>query len=205
MTEVYLTMSNLVTGLPNAAFLRFIIVLQIVFTLSACATTAPSYTPTLAASEALEELALRQMRTGEFASASPDVEILTIRGGTFSAPNGGSFADYLRKALQNELATAGLWDERSSTTVSGVLQENHLDASGFNIGVADLSAEFFVTVDSVEVYRNAHSIHHEWDSSFVGAVAIPRANENYVVAVRQLLLQLFTDPNFAQAVGTDLD
>jgi len=100
---------------------------------------------------------------------------------------------------------AGLWDESSSTTISGVLLENHPDASGINIGVADLSAEFFISVDDEEAYRQVHSIHHEWDSSFLGAVAIPRANDNYVIAVRQLLLQLFTDPEFIRAVGPNIE
>ena len=204
MTKVCLKEPGLVVGLPNAALLQLVILLQVVIVLSACATTAPSYTPSLATSEKLEELAPRKMCTGEFSSATPDVERLTIRGGTFSAPNGSSFADYLRKALQKELEMSRLWDELSSTTISRVLQENYLDASGTNIGVADLSAEFFVTVGNLEVYRNTHSIHHEWDSSFAGAVAIPRAHDNYVVAVRKLLLQLFNDPKFAQATGTDL-
>jgi hypothetical protein len=204
MTKVFLSKPSLLAGLPNAAFLQFVILLQIVLALSACATTAPSYTPSLATSEKLEELALRKMRAGEFSSATPDVERLTIRGGAFGAPDGSSFADYLRKALQKELEMSGLWDESSSTIISGVLQENHLDASGANIGVADLSAEFFVTVGSLEVYRTTHSIHHEWDSSFAGAVAIPRAHDNYVIAVRKLLLQLFDDPKFVRAVGVEL-
>lgn len=195
----------MIAGLPNAAFLRLIIVLQIVVALSACATTAPRYTPNLAASETLEKQALSKMRIGEFSSATPDVEKLTIRGGTFSAPNGDSFADYLRKALQDELAMAGIWDESSFISISGVLHENHLDASGTNIGVADLSAEFFVTVNRLEIYRNIHSIHHEWDSSFAGAVAISRAHDNYVVAVQKLLLKLFTDPKFSRAVGAELE
>jgi len=204
MTEMSLKKPNLVAGLPNPAFLRLIIVLPIVAALSACATTAPRYTPNLAASEALEKQALSKMRIGEFSSATPDVEKITIRGGTFSAPNGSSFADYLRMALQDELAMAGIWDESSSISISGVLLENHLDASGINIGVADLSAEFIVTVNSLETYRNIHSIHHEWDSSFAGAIAISRAHDNYVTAVRMLLLKLFTDPEFLQAVGTEL-
>jgi hypothetical protein len=205
MTEMFLKKPNLVAGLANAAFLRLIIVLQIVAALSACATTAPRYTPNLAASEALEKQALSKMRIGEFSSATTDVENITIRGGTFSAPNGGSFADYLRMALQDELAMAGIWDESSSISISGVLLENNLDASGLNSGVADLSAEFIVTVNSLEAYRNIHSIHHEWDSSVAGAVAISRAHDNYVVAVRMLLLKLFTDPKFSRAVGTELE
>ena len=195
---------NCAASQSKAILLRLIIALQIIVTLSSCATNPPSYTPSLAASETLEELALNKMRTKEFSSATPDVEILTIRGGTFNAPHGDSFANYLRKALQKELEMAGLWDESSSTTISGVFLENHLDASGINIGVADLSAEFFISVDDAEVYRQVHSIHHEWDSSFLGAVAIPRANDNYVIAVRQLLLQLFTDPEFIRAVGPDI-
>jgi len=97
---------------------------------------------------------------------------------------------------------AGLWDEASEFSISGVLRENHLDASVINIGVVDLSAEFALSADDLEVYRKVHSIHHEWDSSFAGAVAIPRAGENYSVAVRNLLNDLLTDPDFLRAVRT---
>lgn len=203
MTEAFLKKPNLVAGLPNMTFFRLIIVMQIVAALSACATTAPRYTPDLAASEELEKQALGKMRVGEFSSATPDVEKITIRGGTFNAPGGSSFANYLRMALQDELVMAGIWDESSSISISGILLENDLDASGINTGIADLSAEFIVTVNSSEVYRNIHSIHHEWESSFAGAVAISRAHDNYVIAVRMLLSELFTDPNFLRAVGAE--
>jgi len=175
-----------------------VFILSVVAALNACATTAPSYTPNLADIEVLEESGLRMMGVGSFTSANPDLEKLTIRGGQFSSPYGGSFAGYLRNALQVQLEMAGLWDEASPATINGVLQKNHLDGSGMNIGVADLAAEFVLTVDESEVYREVHSIHHEWDSSFAGPVAIPRAGENYAVAVQKLLSELLTDPDFVR-------
>jgi len=49
-------------------------------------------------------------------------------------------------------------------------------------------------------YDQVKSIHDEWDSSFVGAIAIPRAQERYPIMVQKLLSELFTDPAFLQAV-----
>ena len=43
-------------------------------------------------------------------------------------------------------------------------------------------------------------IEHQWDSSFMGAVAISAAIDNYSAAVQKLLHVLLSDPDFAKAI-----
>jgi hypothetical protein len=49
-------------------------------------------------------------------------------------------------------------------------------------------------------YKKVHKAHHEWPSSFAGAIAIPAAQQNYHVVVQKLLASLFADPEFSAAL-----
>jgi hypothetical protein len=161
--------------------------------------TAPSYTPSLLTSEMLEKLPLHMMRTGTFSSGDAEVEEITMRCCTFAPPDGDSFADNLKTAVQKKLEWAGFWDPSSSMMISGVLLDNHLQTWSLTTGKADLAAEFTVTVDDQEVYQDVQCIRHEWDSSFSYKSAVSAANENYVLAVEKLLMQLLSDPEFPRA------
>lgn len=44
------------------------------------------------------------------------------------------------------------------------------------------------------------SVRHEWESSFLGAIAIPNAVANYAPAVQKLLAELLADPAFRAAI-----
>ena len=122
-----------------------------------------------------------------------------MRLASFAPPDGDSFADYLKIALQQKLEWAGFWDPSSSMTISGVLLDNYLYSMGMVIGKADLAAEFIVTVDDHEVYRDVQCIHHEWDSAYSYKAAVSAAHDNYVLAVEKLLMQLLSDPEFPRA------
>ncbi|NLA68351.1 MAG: hypothetical protein GX856_08945 [Gammaproteobacteria bacterium] len=55
--------------------------------------------------------------------------------------------------------------------------------------------------DGEVVYDRTLRVDHEWDSSFLGAIAIPTAFDNYAAAVQKLLQALFTDPGFVAATA----
>jgi hypothetical protein len=77
---------------------------------------------------------------------------------------------------------------------------NRLDASGVNIGVAEVAARFTVTEGGRVLYDKHHEVKHQWESSFMGAVATMHAVQNYNVAVQKLVGRLFSDPAFRQAL-----
>ena len=75
-----------------------------------------------------------------------------------------------------------------------------LDASGISIGEADLSARFYVDKQGRQVYDKIHSMQHEWDSSFAAAIAIPRAIDNYSIAMQKLIHEFLLDIELLHAV-----
>lgn len=167
-----------------------------------CSIMAPQYTPNYDAVETLKSENLQPMRVVDIAAPSStkrNVNQLTIRGSTYTSPN-GSFTEYFKAALQDELDHAGLLDQKSATEISGVLLRNTLDAAGFNIGAAEIEAKLTVRREDKIVYEGAKSIRHEWPSSFVGAVAIPRAAQNYPLALRKLLNEFYSDSLFIGAL-----
>jgi hypothetical protein len=84
--------------------------------------------------------------------------------------------------------------------VSGALQKNDINAAGFGTATGDIAARFVVKRGGEVRYDQVKSIHDEWDSSFAGAVAIPRAQQRYPVMVQKLLAALYADPDFVQAL-----
>ncbi|MDH3979516.1 MAG: hypothetical protein OEU91_03275 [Gammaproteobacteria bacterium] len=154
---------------------------------------APQYQPDFELVNTLKDVNLQNMQTGKFVSADPSIDKVTIRGSSLVSPYNNSYSEYLKNALSEELKQSALWDTNANIVISGELLENEMDASGFSIGEADLSARFLVSRDGTEVYNKVHTIHHEWASSFVGAVAIPNAINNYPIAVQKLIGALLLD------------
>lgn len=175
----------------------------LVFTmfLTGCAVNAPVFQPDFELVNKMKDANLPGMSSGEFKPANPGVETVTIRGSTLSSPYANSFALYLKAALDEQLKQAAVWDPKSSIKISGTLNKNDFDGSGINVGEADLAANFSVTRDGNEIHNKDYAIHHEWESAFIGAVAIPRAVENYAVAVQKLLDALFADQEFIRAIS----
>jgi hypothetical protein len=124
---------------------------------------------------------------------------LDLRSNTVSSPVQGSFAQYLKENLSVELSTAGLLDPASKTVVSGLLTDSLLDAS-MSQGKGSLGARFSVTRAGAKVYDKELKASSTWESSFVGAIAIPAAVNNYTALYRELVAKLLDDPAFRSAV-----
>lgn len=80
--------------------------------------------------------------------------------------------------------------------------KNEVNANGFIVGEADISANFILRQNGKTIYEKIHTIHHKWDSSFVAAVAVPNALANYPIAIRKLIDSLMADKEFIKAVKT---
>ena len=146
----------------------------------------------------------KPMRTGEFAAA-PGVQdrSISIRGANTltSGARDGSFSGSLREALEVELSTAGLLDPRSPITISGTLLQNRMDGGSARTGSAVIGARFMVERSGRVVYDRVLTARHTWDSSFIGAIAVPAAFQNHGTAMQMLLGQLFADPDFERAAS----
>lgn len=169
--------------------------------LSGCASlTLPTYQSSVDNSERL----MRQktpVAVGPF-SAADGVENtkLSVRGSPLASSENNQFSAYLKAALVRELTTAGRLDPASDLSVEAVLTRNELAAASVKTGTARLGATFTVKRAGTQVYQKSHQIEHTWDASFIGAIAIPAAVQNYSTAVQKLIGALLADPDFNQAI-----
>ncbi|HEX6704020.1 MAG TPA: hypothetical protein VF169_04600 [Albitalea sp.] len=126
---------------------------------------------------------------------------LDLRSNTVSSPIQGSFAQYLKETLSVELRAAGLLDPASAAVISGALTGSQVDA-GASKGLGSLGARFVVMRAGTKVYDKELRVQASWESSFVGAVAIPAAVNEYTALYRKLVAQLLDDPAFRAALKT---
>jgi hypothetical protein len=125
---------------------------------------------------------------------------LDIRSNTVTAPTGSSFAAYLKETLITELKAAGLLNPDSQIVISGQLTDSQVD-SAMAGGSGRLAARFSVTNAGRVVFDKELVATDKWESSFVGAVAIPAAINNYSALYRKLVGNLLDDTDFRRAVA----
>ncbi len=168
-------------------------------TLAACTTATPaSYNGTIDNIRTLDTLPPGKVALGPFTTGRDVSASIPIRASTFEPPNKGSFGEYLKSALQAELAADGRFDASAPIVISGELRTNMVNAD-IGTGTAHLSARFVVARSGVPVYDKVLNSDTQWESSFLGAVAIPLARQQYVDAVKKLIGNLFADPDFRRA------
>jgi hypothetical protein len=167
-----------------------------------CTMVAPHYSPALDNVQKLKDAQLAPAKVGAFKSepGKGNANPISIRGSTLDSPYGGSYANYLAEALKQELSLAGKFAPDSQVEISGAIRKNDMSAAGASKASGDIEARFTVTRAGTVRYDQVKSIHDEWDSSFVGSVAIPRAQAQYPVIVQKLLGVLFDDPAFLEAL-----
>jgi hypothetical protein len=169
--------------------------------LMGCAATAPQYQTANSNIQTLSE-GTAKAGVGNFAYGRKGAQLnrLTLRGSSYNSPIEGSWVAYVREALKTELIAANRFSENSDAIITGTLLENTLDGSGTNVGVARISMEFVVERSSGVVYKRQLTIDKQWESSFIGAIAIPAAQQNYIAAISELLGKLFADNDFKRAI-----
>ena len=168
--------------------------------LSGCISTpAPTYQAAIDNTTTLAKQA-RPLGVGAFSAASGvENKTLVIRGSQLHGGADGTYATYLRDAVITELKTANEYLESGNTLLSGVLTRNDL-ATNIGTGKCTVGAEFSLSRGGQLVYKKTLLAEHEWESSFIGAIAIPAAINNYSTTVQQLLGKLFSDPDFNTAM-----
>jgi hypothetical protein len=125
---------------------------------------------------------------------------LNVRSNTVSSPVDGSFAKYLKQTLTVELNAAGLLDPKADRVIHGRLTDSQLDAS-MSRGNGSLAARFMVLRAGATVYDKEHRVAADWESSFVGAIAIPAAINEYSALYRKLVAALLADTAFREALA----
>jgi hypothetical protein len=130
----------------------------------------------------------------------PNANAVGLRAASMVSPVGADYAAYLGDAIRQELELAGKLSPKSNIEVSGVLTRNEINAGGLSTNDGVLEALFTVKKDGAVRYNKAKRADASWESSFVGAIAIPKAQQQYPLLVQSLLGQLIGDAEFQAAV-----
>ena len=172
--------------------------------LSGCAQSLGSHQPSLQAIEVIRTSAIPPIHVATFAVApghsdSMDKSVV-IRSVNLSSPDNGSFAQYLQKTLETDLNAAGKLNPNSDFTLQGLLTESDVD-SGIGTGSASLGAEFSLQKAGKTVFDKKLRVDSKWDSSFIGAEAIPDAMNQYSSLYDKLAVKLLSDDEFKAALA----
>lgn len=170
--------------------------------ISGCAMTAPRYTASLENVQKLKDAGAQPVGVGTFESVpgKDNANPISIRGSSLASPYDSSYAKYLAEALRQDLELAGRLKPNANIEISGVLQKNDLNVPAFGSATGTMQARFLVKRAGETKYDQVKSVQDEWESSFVGAIAIPRAQARYPVVVQKLLSELYADPAFIAAL-----
>lgn len=163
---------------------------------------ATSATP--ATVEKLRAASLTPAQVGSFRLApgknpSMDTTLGGLRGNTL-LPAKGSWSQLLKDTLVTELTAAGLFDSASSSVVEGQLTDSSVDAA-IGTGTGRLAGRFTVMKSGRVIYEKEIAAEASWESSFVGAVAIPAAMNQYGALYKTLIAKLVDDPDFRRALA----
>ena len=178
---------------------NIITAIAVSFVLSACSMQAPPYQASIENVQTIKQAKVVKASVGKFDS-NKNLESISLRGSRMYSPVGGSYGDYLSKAIEEELKLANVWTPASATVISGEMISNDIDVSGFSTGNGEASAKFVVTKEGKVIFEKVISAHHEFESSFIGAVAIPNGQSNYVNLIQKLIKNLFEDDSFISAI-----
>jgi len=166
----------------------------------------PMPAPTASADtvEKLRQSNMAPANAGAFALAAGkpadmDRTLSGLRGSTI-VPAGGSFSQQLKQTLVAELKAAGLYAENSKIVIDAQLTDSKVDAA-VSTGTGRLAALFAVTRDGKRVFNKELSVDAQWESSFVGAIALPAAINQYNALYKKLVAKLFDDAEFRAAVA----
>ncbi|SFB13704.1 hypothetical protein SAMN04515620_12022 [Collimonas sp. OK607] len=167
-----------------------------------CSLMAPQYSASIDNVQKLKDAGNYTAKVGEFASGQGrgNVNPISLRGSSMSSPYQSSYSKYVAEAIKQELSLADKFAPNADVEVSGTLLKNDLDASGFNTGTGEIEARFIVKKSGQILYDQVKSAHQEWPSSFAGAIAIPRAVQEYSNLVQKLLASLYADNAFLNAL-----
>jgi hypothetical protein len=166
-------------------------------------TTMPAPAPSAANAEKLRSAKFVPAQVGTFklAAGKPaDMDTsMTFRASTVKPVN-GSYAGQLRDEIAAELNAAGLLDPKSKSVIEGQLTDSMAD-TGMSVGKARLAAKIQVKRDGQTVFDKEIVADSTWESSFVGAVAIPAARNQYTALYKTLVGKLFDDVDFKRAMA----
>lgn len=128
------------------------------------------------------------------------VNRLSLRGAALLSPS-GTFAKYLENALIADLKEAQVYDSGARTLLNVQILKNEIDISGFAVGTGTMEIQLRVTRDGQSRLDKRYKANTSFGSHFMGNIAIPAGQTAYAGVVRELLRNVYSDPQFIAAIG----
>jgi hypothetical protein len=169
---------------------------------SGCGLVAPQYSASMDNVQLLKGAGDISAKVGkfDFVPGPGNYDSISMRASHMSSPYENSYSAYLTEAIKQELSLAGKLKPETDIEITGALLKNEINVAGLNVGTGDIQARFIVKKGTIVRYDQTKSVHHQWDSSFIGAVAIPRGQQQYPTLVQKLLATLYADRDFLTAL-----
>lgn len=190
---------------PHARIQRIALALALAALTGCASVKMPAAAPSAANAEKLRatKLAPAQVGTFKLAAGKPadmDTTLGGLRGSSVSPAN-GSFAGQLRDEIAAELTAAGLLDPKSGIVIEGQLTDSMVDAA-MSTGKGRLAAKIQIKRGGQTLFDKEVVAEATWESSFVGAIALPAAINQYGALYKTLVGKLFDDADFKRALAT---
>ncbi|WAJ39323.1 hypothetical protein OU800_08865 [Pseudomonas sp. GOM7] len=177
---------------------RIVLLASVAAVLQGCGVTMPRYEPNYDNVQLLKQHAPLSMLDTPSVVADKGQDSIAVRANPLRSPE-GSLSKHVQKALESELRLAGLLDPAAKRHLDVRLRENSMTA-GMGSGNGSIRADFELREGNTSLYSASKTVNSVWDSSFVGAIAIPSAANAYNPLVRKLLAELYQDPAFIAAL-----
>nr|WP_298168427.1 hypothetical protein [uncultured Pseudomonas sp.] len=177
---------------------RFICLATVALILQGCGVAMPRYDANFDNVQALKNQAPLVKLNSLSVAADKGQDSISVRANPVRSPE-GSISKHVQKALEDELRLAGLLEPSASRRLDVQLRQSKLDAA-VGTGSGAISADFNLREGERSLYSSNKTVTSTWDSSFVGAIAIPAAANAFNPLVRKLLAELYQDPAFIKAM-----
>lgn len=175
-------------------------VISSVVCLTGCTTTAPNYMPSPQTTDRLQLERVQAVRVGEFTAGKNVADTALQLRANSMVPAQGTYARYLADAIRQELELVKLYSTTSNIEIGGVLLKNEVDTGFADKATGVIEAQFTVRRDGVVRFDRLKTARTQWQTDFLGAIAIPRAQQEYSRLVQALVAELFSDPEFIGAL-----
>lgn len=177
-------------------------ILAVAFVSGCAPLLAPPYSADYAALDSLKKKNVDPVAVGTFKPTDPKDKInnLTLRVASLQSGS-GSFAKYLEDALISDLKEISAYDANAKTRIDAIILKNDVNIGGFSTGEGLMDVELTISRNGVQRLKKIYTARTSFESSFAGAVAIPKGQSEYPILVKTLLKNIYNDPAFMQAVG----
>jgi hypothetical protein len=161
--------------------------------MSGCAINFPVYSVSGKNVGALRSMS-KSIQVGDFKG---DQESVWCRGLPIKPAGGGTFASYIRNALNDEIIIAGGTPTQGTLEVVGTLKTIDVWCGTFDASWT-IEMEFSIDNQAPFTVKTVRT----FDGNFVGAWIVNRAYNEFVPAVQDFLNGILTHPSFQSAVQT---